>query len=72
MRNQGWNSSSGWTFILGGLAFCAITLIAIAISGAVGTEPVAGRGASLIELGIPIGVVAIAIGVVKLIRQRRR
>ncbi|MFG6444495.1 hypothetical protein ACFXQA_04400 [Microbacterium sp. P07] len=58
----------GWSFIALGIFFCALGLVFMfQIFG-----PTSGRGETLAVVGVPIGVIAIVIGVVKLVRDERK
>jgi peptidoglycan/LPS O-acetylase OafA/YrhL len=69
MRRRG-RSESG-QFIGLGIGLIAIGLAVLAWSGISQTE-IVGRGVGLVLLGIPAGVVAIAIGLVRRRRERAR
>lgn len=60
----------GWSFIAFGIFFCALGLVfLLEIFGPVSEF---GRGETFAVVGLPIGVVAIVIGIVKLVRQGRK
>jgi len=63
-------STDGWA--LAGFGVFACIFSAIVLSGALGAPPGGGRAATLAFLGIPIGVAAIAVGVVSVYRDGRR
>lgn len=62
--------SHGWSFIVLGLFFCALSLVGL--SGMLGFVPSGGRAGTLSLLGLPFGIVSIIIGVVALLRDARR
>ena len=60
---------TGPRFIYLGLGLCALALVIIALTGG---EPSGGRAETLAIFGIPGGVVCIVIGIIMMIRERRR
>jgi hypothetical protein len=61
--------SPGWGYVVVGLIFCGFSLVGF--SGMLGFIPDTGRAATLTVIGMPVGVVAIIIGIVILSRDRR-
>jgi hypothetical protein len=59
----------GFSIILLGLGLCVVALLGLA--GAFGPVPPAGRAHSATYIGLPAGMVVIAVGLVQLVRQRR-
>ena len=62
--------ASGPSFIAIGLFLCVIALVGI--SGILGPVPPAGRAATLTTFGLPVGVFIMIVGVIMMIRERRR
>jgi hypothetical protein len=62
--------SSGWQIIGVGVAVWVITLIVMGVSSGIDSSPQAGKAATLMQFGLPGGLVIIIIGVVILIRSR--
>ena len=60
---------TGSMFIYLGLGLCALALVIIALTGG---EPSGGRTETLAIFGIPGGVVCIVVGIIMMIRERRR
>lgn len=62
----------GWSFIGFGMGLCALSLIAIVYFVTMGEQPSSGRAGTLAYLGVPLGIVSVIIGVVKLSRRGER
>lgn len=60
--------SSAMQFIAGGIALCAISVVLILVFAQSGDSP-AGRGGTLMVIGLPAGLLAISIGLFKLRRR---
>jgi len=63
-------SAEGWALIGFGVIACIYSVFGL--SGGLGPLSEAGRSATLVYFGIPIGVFAIVLGIVALFRDARR
>jgi phosphatidylserine synthase len=65
-------SSQGLVGVVIGLVFCALGAVHLLYFGASDAEPLAGRTQFFSTLGLPVGIIVLVVGVVMMVRERRR
>jgi hypothetical protein len=64
-------SPSGPEWFLCGLGVCVLCGVLLGVTAIAGGEPLTGRWAAFVVLGVPVGLVLMVIGVVMTLRKRR-